>query len=55
MRFPNDTNFHLRMAALVVIAMFVEYLAAENLPNWSSPRIGVLPFALGAFSAGGLR
>ncbi|MCA8948788.1 MAG: hypothetical protein KDE27_04755 [Planctomycetes bacterium] len=47
MRFPNDTSFHLRMAALVVMAMFVEHLAETNLPNWSSPRIGVLPFALG--------
>lgn len=47
MRFPNDTNFHLRMAAVLVIAMFVEHLASENLPNWSSPVIGVVPFVLG--------
>ncbi len=52
MRFPNDTNFHLRMAAVLVIAMFLDHLAAENLANWSSPRIGVLPFVLGLAWAG---
>lgn len=52
MRFPNDTNFHLRMAAFVVFALFLEHLAERNLPNWSSPRIGVLPFALGLLWVG---
>ena len=47
MRFPNDTNFHLRMAAFVVFALFLEQLAERNLSGWSSPRIGVLPFVLG--------
>ena len=47
MRFPNDTNFHLRMATVLVAALFLEHLAEEHLPNWSSPRIGILPFALG--------
>jgi len=52
MRFPNDTNFHLRMAAFVVFALFLEHVADRNLPDWSSPRIGVLPFALGVLWAG---
>lgn len=52
MRFPNDTNFHLRMAAFVVFALFLEHIADRNLPEWSSPRIGVLPFALGLLWVG---
>jgi hypothetical protein len=47
MRFPNDTVFHLRMAAFVVFALFLDNLASRHLPDWSSPRIGVLPFVLG--------
>jgi len=47
MRFPNDTNFHLRMAALVIASLFVEQLAAKHLPNWTSPQIGVITFVLG--------
>ncbi len=47
MRFPHDTGFHLRMAALLVVALFVEHLAAERLPLWNSPRIGVVSFVLG--------
>lgn len=47
MRFPNDTAFHLRMAALVIGSLFVEQLAVQHLPNWTSPRIGVVTFALG--------
>ncbi len=47
MRFPNDTAFHLRMAALVVASLFLEHLADTRLPNWSSPRIGVVTFVLG--------
>lgn len=47
MRFPNDTSFHLRMAALVIASLFLEHLAATKLPNWSSPQIGVVTFVLG--------
>ncbi len=47
MRFPNDTNFHLRMAALLVAALFLEHLAATHVPHWSSPRIGIVTFVLG--------
>ncbi|MBM3973859.1 MAG: hypothetical protein FJ301_07140 [Planctomycetes bacterium] len=47
MRFPDDTSFHLRMAALLVIALFVEHVAAQKLPLWNSPRIGVVSFVLG--------
>ncbi len=47
MRFPNDTAFHLRMAALVVGSLFLEHLAGTQLPNWSSPRIGIVTFVLG--------
>ncbi|MCA8975292.1 MAG: hypothetical protein KDC98_11265 [Planctomycetes bacterium] len=52
MRFPNDTAFHLRMAAFVVFALFLEHLAERNLPEWSSPHIGILPFALGLLWVG---
>lgn len=47
MRFPNDIAFHLRMAALLIASMFLEHLADTRLPNWSSPRIGVITFVLG--------
>jgi hypothetical protein len=47
MRFPNDTAFHLRMAALLIASLFLEQLATTHLPNWSSPRIGVVTFVLG--------
>lgn len=47
MRFPNDTNFHLRMAALLVVSLFLEQLASTRLPHWSSPQIGVITFVLG--------
>jgi len=47
MRFPNDTSFHLRMAALLVAAMFLEHLAATRLPHWSSPMVGIVTFVLG--------
>lgn len=52
MRSQNDLAFHLRMAALLVFAMFLEHLAATYLPNWSSPRIGVVPFVLGLLWVG---
>jgi hypothetical protein len=42
-----DLNFHLRMAGLLVGALFLEHLAATHLPAWSSPRIQLLPFVLG--------
>ena len=47
MRFEHDTAFHLRMAALLIASLFLEHLAAAHLPNWSSPRIGVVTFVLG--------
>lgn len=47
MRFPNDTAFHLRMAALVIGSLFLEHLAARHLPAWTSPQIGVITFVLG--------
>ncbi|MEO6594215.1 MAG: hypothetical protein ABIP94_05635 [Planctomycetota bacterium] len=47
MRFPNDTAFHLRMAALVIGSLFLEHLAKTRLPGWSSPQIGVVTFVLG--------
>lgn len=47
MRFPNDTAFHLRMAALLVASLFLEHLAATRVPHWSSPQIGVITFVLG--------
>ena len=47
MRFPNDTTFHLRMAAFVIGSLFLEHLAATRLPHWSSPQIGVVTFVLG--------
>ena len=47
MRFPNDTTFHLRMAALLVASMFLEHLASTQLMQWSSPRIGIVTFVLG--------
>lgn len=47
MRFPNDTTFHLRMAALLIASMFLEHLAATQLVQWSSPRIGIVTFVLG--------
>lgn len=47
MRFPNDLTFHLRMAALVIGALFLEQLAQKYLVGWSAPSIGVISFALG--------
>lgn len=47
MRFPNDTQFHLRMATLLVAALFLEHLAATRLHTWSAPQIGVVAFVLG--------
>ena len=47
MRFPNDTAFHLRMAAIVLAALFVEQLAQKHVPFWTSPQIGVVSFAVG--------
>ena len=47
MRFPNDTAFHLRMAALVIASLFLEHLASTHLAHWSSPHIGVVTFVLG--------
>lgn len=47
MRFTNDTAFHLRMAALLIGAMFLEQLASRYLPHWSSPTVGILAFVLG--------
>ncbi|HEX5054738.1 MAG TPA: hypothetical protein VFZ65_23380 [Planctomycetota bacterium] len=47
MRFPNDTNFHLRMAALLIGSLFLENLAKTHLPGWSSPQIGIVTFVLG--------
>jgi hypothetical protein len=47
MRFPNDTAFHLRMAALVIGSLFLEHLARTKLANWSSPQIGIVTFVLG--------
>ena len=47
MRFPNDTAFHMRMAALVIVSLFLEHLANTRLPNWSSPQIGIVTFVLG--------
>jgi len=47
MRFPNDTAFHMKMAALVIVSLFVEHNAKSWLPNWSSPQIGVITFVLG--------
>jgi GAF domain-containing protein len=47
MRFPNDTAFHLRLAALLVAALFLEHLAATHVPHWSSPEIGIVTFVLG--------
>ena len=47
MRFPNDTAFHLRMAALLIGSLFLEHLAATRLPNWTSPQIGIVTFILG--------
>ena len=47
MRFPNDTSFHLRMAALVITSLFLEQLAKKQLPGWSSPQIGIVTFVLG--------
>lgn len=47
MRFPNDTGFHLRMATLLIAAMFLEHLASTRLQTWSAPQIGVVTFVLG--------
>ncbi len=47
MRFPNDTAFHLRMAALVIGALFLEHLARTKIEHWSAPQIGVITFVLG--------
>lgn len=47
MRFPNDTAFHLRMAAFLIGGMLLENLAERNLPGWSEPHVGVLAFLLG--------
>ena len=47
MRFPNDTAFHMRMAALLIGSMFLEHLATTRLPHWSSPQIGIVTFVLG--------
>ncbi|MBL8726343.1 MAG: hypothetical protein JNK49_20030 [Planctomycetes bacterium] len=47
MRSQNDLPFHLRMAALLVFGLLVEQLATTHLPHWSSPRIGLVPFAIG--------
>lgn len=47
MRFPHDTTYHLRMAALVIGSLFLEQLARQHLPNWTSPQIGIVTFVLG--------
>jgi hypothetical protein len=44
---PNDRTFHLRMAALLVGALFLEHLARTRIPGWSAPEIGVVTFVLG--------
>lgn len=47
MRFPNDSAFHTKMAALLIVSLFVEHNAKSWLPNWSAPQIGVITFVLG--------
>lgn len=47
MRFPNDTAFHLRMAALVIVSLFLEHLAGKHVTHWTSPQIGIITFVLG--------
>ena len=47
MRLPNDMPFHMRMAALLIVSLFLEHLANTRLPNWSSPQIGIVTFVLG--------
>lgn len=47
MRFPNDTQLHLRMAALVIGSLFLEQLAKKHLEHWTSPEIGIVTFVLG--------
>jgi hypothetical protein len=47
MRFPNDTPFHLRMAALLIASLFLEHMANTRLENWSSPQIGIVTFVMG--------
>lgn len=47
MRFPNDTAFHLRTAALLLASLFLEQLAQKHVPQWTSPQIGVITFVLG--------
>ncbi|MFT4512537.1 MAG: hypothetical protein ACI89X_002226 [Planctomycetota bacterium] len=47
MRFPNDTPFHMRMAALLIASLFLEHMANTRLENWSSPQIGIVTFVLG--------
>jgi hypothetical protein len=47
MRFPDDKSFHLRMAALLIGALFLEQLAKKHLPHWSAPDVGIVTFVLG--------
>lgn len=47
MRFPNDTPFHMRMAALLIASLFLEHMANTRLDNWSSPQIGIVTFVMG--------
>ncbi len=47
MRFPNDTAFHMRMAAFLIGGMLLENLAERNLPDWSAPHVGVLALLIG--------
>jgi hypothetical protein len=47
MRFPDDKPFHLRMAALLIGALFLEQLAKRHLPQWTAPDVGIITFVLG--------
>jgi uncharacterized membrane protein len=47
MRSLGENHFHILMACLLVGSLFLDQAARNVLPTWSSPRVGVVTFALG--------
>lgn len=47
MRTVSENQFHVLMAVLLIVALFVEDQAPRLLPAWNVPRIGLISFALG--------
>ena len=47
MRTLAERPFHLLMATLVVLSLFLDQEAEHWMPSWHMPRVGIVTFALG--------